>query len=747
MKLFIYNNNSMSTLYSMKQNLIQFLIASCIIYSCKKADLPVTTVTNNVNTASKISPAGFNYATDRVVNFSIQLNTNYNKPIAGVLVKLMDASNAANFNLNSDSGRSFLFTGLTDKNGLVQGQLRLDKNIDTLLIDPSYIGLARNIKAYFVNNNMNVVIGGSQNLSGNVIAYSSSDIIKVKSSNLLVDAAQPHRSTFGPVTTNSWNNPSIQYYNSTSINWNSIGVPNYLDPVIDEITASVLSGINASVPENGHVPMIHPEYFKNTVPTDLSITKDADVYIGFLYAGTSAQNTMGYYFYPTNNPPASPSQITNMYYIFPNADEPSYHGNQVVLSPGNKVHIGTVKAGTSIGFFMIPNGWSSGSSTPAGHTINTGGYMYFSNPVWNPENNPSNSNPQPIRHSVILNDPGFNQFVVGFEDSYNPNLQPTNSGNNDYNDGVIYVSSTPITSINNTGIPPVASATDTDGDGVPDIYDAFPNDPARAYISYFPSSSTYGYVAFEDNWPMKGDYDMNDLVVKYQYEIISNAQNNIVEFYGNYTPIAAGAVYKNGFGVQFPFASSLVAKVTGQQLKNNYINLAANGTEAKQTNAVIIPFDNYNDLINNSNGADFINTKTNLPNVTGNTANIYVSFVNPLTPAQFGNAPFDMFAISNMRRGYEIHLPNYAPTNLVDKTLFGTQDDASKQSSGIYYVSGDNWPWAMNFLQPFAYPVEGVNVKDAYPHFLDWAGSAGTLFSDWYSNTNAGYRNTSSIYN
>ena len=239
---------------------------------------------------------------------------------------------------------------------------------------------------------------------------------------------------------------------------------------------------------------------------------------------------------------------------------------------------------------------------------------------------------------------------------------------------------------------------------------------------------------------------MNDLVVQYQYEIISNAQNNIVEFYANYSPVAAGAVYKNGFGVQFPFASSLVSKVTGEQLKNNYITLAANGTEAKQTNAVIIPFDSYTDLINNSNGADYINTKSSLPFVTGNTANIYMSFTSPLTPAQFGNPPFDMFAISNMRRGYEIHLPNNAPTALANMSLFGTQDDGSVPSQGIYYVSYDNWPWAMNFTQPFSYPLEGVNVSQAYLHFLDWAGSGGTLFTDWYSNTGSGYRNNSNIY-
>jgi LruC domain-containing protein len=92
-------------------------------------------------------------------------------------------------------------------------------------------------------------------------------------------------------------------------------------------------------------------------------------------------------------------------------------------------------------------------------------------------------------------------------------------------------------------------------------------------------------------------------------------------------------------------------------------------------------------------------------------------------------------------------LPNFAPTDLADKKQLGTNDDASNPASGIYYVSGDNWPWAMNFLQPFTYPVEAVNVKDAYLHFLDWSKSGGAGYLDWYSNTGAGYTNPANLYN
>ena len=80
-------------------------------------------------------------------------------------------------------------------------------------------------------------------------------------------------------------------------------------------------------------------------------------------------------------------------------------------------------------------------------------------------------------------------------------------------------------------------------------------------------------------------------------------------------------------------------------------------------------------------------------------------------------------------------------------TLFGTNDDSSNPTNGTYYISKDNWPWAMNFLQPFVYPLEAVNVSNAYPHFLDWAKSGGVLYPDWYSNNGSGYRVSSNLYN
>ena len=279
-----------------------------------------------------------------------------------------------------------------------------------------------------------------------------------------------------------------------------------------------------------------------------------------------------------------------------------------------------------------------------------------------------------------------------------------------------------------------------------DSQDAFPTDPTRAYINYYPAANTWGTLAYEDQWPGTGDYDMNDLVVNYQYKIVSNAKNNVVELFGSFAPIATGATYNNGFGVRFPFANGLVKTVTGQNLKNGYIKSNGNGTEAGQTNAVIIPFDNARSLIKYNDGGLFINTKMDLSKASGDTSVVYVGFTSPISTSTLGTAPFDPFLISNMHRGFEVHLPNNAPTDLIDKTLAGTLDDASVAAKGIYYVTKDNHPWALSFTETFNYPIEQVSIDQAYLHFFDWAKSGGALYKDWYKNTGAGYQNTKNIY-
>ena len=289
---------------------------------------------------------------------------------------------------------------------------------------------------------------------------------------------------------------------------------------------------------------------------------------------------------------------------------------------------------------------------------------------------------------------------------------------------------------------------DTDGDGVVDSEDAYPNDSTRAFNNLYPAEAT-STLAFEDEWPSKGDYDVNDVVVEYQFKNVVNSHNQLVETFATFTLKASGASYNNGFGFQLSTndipASAIT--VTGSDIKESYIMLGANGTEQGQSKPTMIVFDNAYKVLQYSGSGLGFNTTPGAPYATPVTITLHIIYTPyTYTEQQLDIAHFNPFIIVNKVRGREVHLPDYAPTSLANTALFGTGDDKSNLAQGRYYKTANNLPWALNLSSSFAYPNEKVEITKAYLHFVDWVLSNGTDYIDWYTNTAPGYRNNSNIY-
>ncbi len=286
---------------------------------------------------------------------------------------------------------------------------------------------------------------------------------------------------------------------------------------------------------------------------------------------------------------------------------------------------------------------------------------------------------------------------------------------------------------------------DRDGDGIEDDQDDFPDDPEKAYVTYYPNAEDFGTLAFEDNWPGRGDYDFNDLVVDYQFKYIYNADNEITQLDVEYRFRAIGASRDNGFGFQLDIPSSKVASVTGTSLLEGYINTMANGTEAGQSKATIIVADNAFNVLNHPGSGNGVNTTPGTPFVAPESVNLEITFTEPLSIAELGYAPFNPFMIIDQDRGSEVHLPGYEPTDLVDTSLFGTRDDDTQPGSYKYYLTDKNLPWAINLPTSFKYPVEKTNILDTYVHYQRWAQSSGYTFMDWYQDK-PGYTHEAHVY-
>jgi LruC domain-containing protein len=285
---------------------------------------------------------------------------------------------------------------------------------------------------------------------------------------------------------------------------------------------------------------------------------------------------------------------------------------------------------------------------------------------------------------------------------------------------------------------------DFDKDGVNDEDDEYPKDPERAYNVYYPSKTTYSSIAFEDNWPGKGDYDFNDLVVDYQFKQVVNASNALKDLYINLIYQAAGASLENGFGFEFNTPSTNVTEVIGQTRTKNYINLiGANKPEAEQDKATIIATDNVFNKLTHPGSGTGINTSPNAPYVTPVSQTVKVVFKKAVKDSKIGLPPYNPFMIVNGDRGREIHLPDQKPTTLANEALFGTEHDDT--GGNKYYKTAKNLPWAINIPVSFAYTNERTEIIKAHLKFKEWAESSGSLFTDWYLDL-SGYRNASNVY-
>ncbi len=274
---------------------------------------------------------------------------------------------------------------------------------------------------------------------------------------------------------------------------------------------------------------------------------------------------------------------------------------------------------------------------------------------------------------------------------------------------------------------------DADNDGVADELDEYPNDPNKAFNNYTPSAQTFGTIAFEDLWPKKGDYDFNDLVTGYRFNRITNASNEVVEVEADFVVKAAGADLANGFGFEMPILSSAVSSVTGNEIDDvNFTSFNGNGTEAGNTNAVIIVTDNIKSLYTPATGFNYLNTEVGSPKVSVDTLHLIIALSANLTLNDLASPPFNPFMVINQNRGKEIHLLDNSPTELVNNLYFGTEDDASNPNQNSYYKTTTNLPWALVLPTDWEHVVETQEIGLAYPNFSTWATSGGLLNTNWY---------------
>ncbi len=286
---------------------------------------------------------------------------------------------------------------------------------------------------------------------------------------------------------------------------------------------------------------------------------------------------------------------------------------------------------------------------------------------------------------------------------------------------------------------------DTDNDGVKDLLDRYPLEPSVSGLVSYPSHDAYATLAFEDLWPNKGDYDFNDLVLRYRHNLVINASNLVTRIETELYITAVGSGFDKGLGFQFNISPSDIESVSGQRFSKQLLSIAPNGTENGQSKAVIMAFDDVFELIPDKPSGPFINTTKDVSHASSDTVSLVIVLSVPKRMDELGDLPFNPFIYIKDDRGKELHLLDQEPTDLMNLSFFGSAADRSDPATGKFYVTETNQPWALNVVGEFAHPLEKTDIVEGYEYFDIWAQSGGVSRKDWHVE-HAGYRNGNYVY-
>ncbi len=472
-------------------------------------------------------------------------------------------------------------------------------------------------------------------------------------------------------------------------------------------------------------------------PYDLALDQKSEVAVTVVGGNTCWNSTMGYYYYPEGQTPTKPEDL-NIIMLFPNTQDglsdfiakrsgtgDKYNGN-IALHPGDMVQLmyypniangdysGATKEfpkGTRIGFILKSNGW--GMQKPVGnkkyHNIYLGdlkgatvsrqynawasitdGLSFSTDDA---EQNAADGGtykiPNPTGQArtakfAYENAEGQQYAIVSFEDACN---------DDDFDDFIL-------------ALKPVG------------VFEKLPTPDER-------ETNVTGVYAFEDLWPAKGDYDMNDAVVDFKQVLTWKTPDVATTDAKIYKETVNLTTYQNYVALKSGLAVTIENKVTPTSVKMKTIKGAdvKEVTFEKDGNTYLLTDD-----ITGTLGTQFV---IEFEYSSGITDDKQKSTVKP-------------FIYRNENGGrWEVHIPFEGPTSKMITSYFGTEDDLSNPSEGKYYVRDGNYPFAFflsgttvetgNFKNTILLRAnEKKPIDELYPLFLEWSTSKGKKNTKWY---------------
>lgn len=452
---------------------------------------------------------------------------------------------------------------------------------------------------------------------------------------------------------------------------------------------------------------------------DLLLEKDSEVTFTLLGGSTSWNSSLGYYYYTDDNKPTKPTDI-NPIMLFPNTQDgqwarasvlqlQSYNGNigtlrgdvvQLIYYPNiannDKSGATTVfPKGTRIGFILKTQGWGmqgSNYSLRANKLADKGFKQYncwctttdglsYGKKLKDDQGKYPNIEGQSrgAKFSYKATN-GDTYTLISFEDAMD---------DLDFDDLIF-------------ALKPVGVFAP-----VPEIADK--------------KSSTNDVYAFEDTWPSKGDYDLNDAIVNAKHEKEFNDKGKIIKetfyltTYLNYVELTSG------------LALTLNTKVKPKSIAMKM--LLPGTTEAEETSFTK----------DNSDKTIYYLTD-NIKKELGTTYILELTYGSGLSSSQMASIQPFIYR-SEGHQNWEVHIPMEAPTIKMNTSYFGKDDDCSDLIHQQYFVRQGNYPFAFHLkganIDVFKETIlkrenESIPLDQFFPGFLEWSTSKGEANRDWY---------------
>ncbi|MGF1911102.1 LruC domain-containing protein [Vibrio kasasachensis] len=268
----------------------------------------------------------------------------------------------------------------------------------------------------------------------------------------------------------------------------------------------------------------------------------------------------------------------------------------------------------------------------------------------------------------------------------------------------------------------------------------------------YPSGADFTTFAYEDQYPIAGDYDMNDVLMNVKFTEY-HLDGSIIRIKMEGKIAALGGDYHSGFAIRLPGIppSDIKDELIELIINNQVVNSAV--LESDTNDAVLIVHEDLWDVTEpgEAEGCSMFRTQTNCGTSYRPTWQLTVTMRNAIAGDQMPDFPYDPFIFASPghyygeighqltggypERGLEIHLKNKAPTSKFDTRYKSLGSDAS--SGDTHFHTANGLPWAIEIPLTWQHPLEQVNILEAYSNFDDFASDpTGQTSSTWYTEPN-----------